>query len=429
MDALLQNLRFAFRMLWKSPGFTAIAVLTLALGIGANTAIFSMVNAVLLQPLPFHDPQQLVRIVPGIRGMELREIGLSQPEFEDLRSRAGIFDDVAVAWPVSANLTGGEHPERIELLGTSPNYFSMLGVKPQLGRVFGPQDEALGFAEAVVLSDGLWHRLFGADPNILGRKLRLDSDLYTVVGVAPPNFRHPGRTVANDVDIWASAGYRADPFPKPKRSTRLLPGVIARLKPGISIPQAQARLSAFSSELRRDFPQDYPSRQIWSIDVEPLQESIVGRVRPMLLLLMGAVVLTILIASVNIANLLLARASFRQREIGVRLALGAGRRQIVLQMLTESLLLGVLAGAVGVGTCAFSVDLLVRLAPSEIPRLHEISINGAVLSFALLLSVVTGVLFGLAPACNCRGWIFFRTSGKAGAVRAGDSKPTAFARC
>ena len=409
MDTLLQNLRFAFRMLWKSPGFTAVAVLTLALGIGANTAIFSIVNAVLLQPLPFRDAGQLVRIVPSVRGLGLREIGLSQPEYEDLRSRAGIFDDVAVTWPVSANLTGGDHPERIELLGTSPNYFTMLGVQPQLGRVFGPQDEAPGFADAVVISDGVWHRLFGGDPNVIGRKLRLDSDLYTVVGVAPAGFRHPGRTVANDVDIFASAGYSADPFPKPARNIRLLPGAIARLKPGISMEQARARLSAFSSELLRDYPQDYPTKSQWTIDAEPLQEAIVGKVRPMLLLLMGAVVLTILIASVNIANLLLARASFRQREIGVRLALGASRGQITLQMLTESLLLAVIAGVVAILACMWSANLLVRLAPSQIPRLHEVSINGTVLGFSLFLSVLTGILFGLAPALHLSKLDLFST--------------------
>src|SRR5689334_18678747 len=207
MRNLPQDVRYALRMLVKAPGFSFVAIITLALGIGANTAIFSIVDAVLLRSLPFHHPEQLVKITADEPGLNLHDIGFSELDLEDLQHRSGIFQDASVAWAVSANLTGGEHPERIELLGISPTYFTMLGVKPQLGRLFGPQDRAEGFAEGLVISDGLWHRLFGADPSILGRKLRLDGDLYTVIGVAQPEFRHPGRTTQNDIEAWASAGY------------------------------------------------------------------------------------------------------------------------------------------------------------------------------------------------------------------------------
>lgn len=200
MNFAITDSRLALRMLWKQPAFTAIAVVTLALGIGANTAIFSVVNAVLLRPLPFPDAEQLVLVSDDLTGRQLTNVGMSVPELQDLQERSGLFDQLSAVWPVDANLTGSDRPERIELLAVSPNYFSLLGAKPQLGRVFGPEDNAQGFAEGVVISDGLWRRVFGADPNILGRKVRADTDLYTVVGVMPPGFRHPGRTLRDDVE-------------------------------------------------------------------------------------------------------------------------------------------------------------------------------------------------------------------------------------
>ena len=397
MTTLLQDLRYGLRVLWKSPGFAIVAVLSLALGVGANTAMFSIVNAVLLRSLPFSHPERLVKIVASNRGVGARDIGLSVPEFDDLRSRAGVFDQVTATQGGPTNLTGAERPQRFELLEVSPNYFSMLGTSAHIGRVFGPGDEAPGFAEAAVISDSLWARGFGRDPGVLGRRLQLDNDPYTIVGVLPPGFRHPGRTVATDVEIWITAGFRADPFPKPDRSLRFLPGAIGLLKPGISLEQAQSRLNAFTTQLRAEYATDYPAGSGWSIEVEPLQESLVGNVRPMLLVLMGAVVLIILLALVNVANLLLARASGRQREMAVRLAMGATRSHMIRQLLTESMILSLVSGVVGVLTAIAALHF-VQFLPARIPRLAEVQVDWTVLAFALLVSLLAGLGFGLVQA-------------------------------
>lgn len=398
IEGVVQDVRYGVRLLWKSPGFSLVAILTLALGIGANTVIFSVINSVLLHSLPFRDPASLVRVSFDDPGLGLVNASFSIPEFEDLKSRPDIFEEVCVVWPVSANLTGAKQPERLELLVPSPNYFSMLGAKPAIGRLFGPQDYALGFAEAVVISDGLWHRGYGADPDVIGRTMRLDNDLYTIVGVLPPGFRHPGRTVATDVDVWATAGYSADPFPKPARNVRLLPGAIARLKPGLTVQQAQAKLDVLSAQIRKAFASDYLAGSSRTVRILPLQESLVGDVRPVLLVLMGAVILIILIASVNIANLLLARASGRRREVSMRLALGASRRRVVRQLLTESVFLSLIAGVVGVVTAGLVLQFAIQFVPFSIPRRAEISLDWVVLGFAVVVSVVTGLVFGLAPA-------------------------------
>jgi putative ABC transport system permease protein len=397
MTTLFQDVRYSLRVLWKSPGFTIVAVLSLALGVGANTAIFSIVNAVLLRSLPFPHPDRLVKIVANNRGVGARDIGLSVPEFDDLRSRAGVFDQVTATQDGPTNLTGGERPQHLELLEVSPNYFSMLGASAHIGRVFGPSDEVPGFAEAAVISDSLWASGFGRNPGILGRKLQLDNDPYTIVGVLPPGFHHPGRTVATDVEIWVACGFRADPYPKPDRSLRVLPGAIGLLKPGISREQAQSRLNAFAAQLRAKYATDYPAGSGWSIEVEPLQESLVGNVRPMLLVLMGAVVLIILLASVNIANLLLARASGRQREMAVRLAMGASRSRMIRQLLTESVILSLASGVVGVLTAMVALHF-VQFLPARIPRLAEVQMDWTVLGFALLVSLLAGLGFGLVPA-------------------------------
>jgi predicted permease len=397
MTTLFQDVRYGLRVLWKSPGFTIVAVLSLALGVGANTAIFSIVNAVLLRSLPFSHPDRLVKIVANNRGVGAQDIGFSVPELDDLRTRAGVFDQVTVTWPTDTNLTGTERPQRLEAQGVSPNYFTMLGTSAHIGRVFGPGDEAQGFAEAAVISDSLWARGFGRDPGILGRKVQLDNDPYMIVGVLPPGFRHPGSTRATDVEIWVTAGFKADPFPKPDRSLRFLPGAIGLLKPGISREQAQSRLDAFASQLRAEYATDYPAGSGWSIEVEPLQESLVGNVRPMLLVLMGAVVLIILLASVNIANLVLARASGRQREMAVRLAMGASRGRMIRQLLTESMILSLVSGMVGVLT-AIAAMHFVQFLPARIPRLAEVQVDWTVLAFALLVSLLAGLGFGLVPA-------------------------------
>jgi len=397
MTTLFQDVRYGLRVLWKSPGFTIVAVLSLALGVGANTAIFSIVNVVLLRSLPFLHPDRLVKIVANNRGVGAQDIGLSVPELDDLRSRAGVFEQVTATQGGPTNLTGAERPQHLELLEVSPNYFSMLGISAHIGRVFGPGDEAQGFAEAVVISDSLWARGFGRNPGILGRKLQLDNDPYTIVGVLPPGFRHPGRTVATDVEIWVTCGFRADPYPKPDRSLRVVPGAIGLLKPGISLEQAQARLDTFASQLRAEYATNYPAGSDWSIEAEPLQESLVGNVRPMLLVLMGAVVLIILLASVNVANLLLARASGRQREMAVRLAMGATRSRMIRQLLTESMILSLISGIVGILTAMAALHF-VQFLPARIPRLAEVQVDWTVLAFALLVSLLAGLGFGLVPA-------------------------------
>jgi predicted permease len=398
MGTLVQDVRYGLRMLLQKPTFTLVAVLTLALGVGANTAIFSIVNAVLFRSLPFPQPDQLVRVMFNTPGLGLRDVPYSVPELDDLQRRSGVLEEVTPVVSASVNLTGTKEPERLELMVTLPNYFAMLGATPQIGRLFGPQDFALGFAPAIVISDSLWRRSYGADPNVLGRSVRLDNDLYTIVGVLPPGFRHPGRTLARDVEVWAAAGFAADPAPKPTRATRILPNAIGRLKPGLTLEQAQARLTTMATELRRDFPTEYPPLAQWTIEIQPLQETLVGNVRPMLLVLLGAVMLIVFIVSLNIANLLLARASGRQQEIAVRLALGATRGRMMRQMLTESVLLSLIGGLAGVLTAFSTMDFILRFVPSSIPRLNEVRIDWVVLAFAFLISLLTGLLFGLAPA-------------------------------
>jgi putative ABC transport system permease protein len=399
MNNFWHDLRYAFRMLRNRPGFTLVAIITLSLGIGANTAIFSIVNAVVLKPLPFPKPEQIVLVRDDLTGRKVEDIGLSVDELKDFQERSGVFDQISAVWSVDANLTGTERPERVELLAVSPNYFSLLGANARLGRVFGSQDQAQGFAEGVVISDGLWHRLFAADPNVLGRKVYADTDLYTVIGVMPPGFRHPGKTLRNEVDMWGTAGFTGDPFPSPPvRGQRMLPGAIARLKDGMTLEQAQAKLDAFVAQLKNQFPKDYPADAGWTVRLLPAHEALVGKVQTTLLVLLGAVGLVLLIGCVNIANLLLARASGRRREMAIRLALGAGRRRLVMQLLTESVLLSFIGGIVALVVVALLMKVLIGFLPAEMPRLNEIGISASVLIFVFVVSTLTGVLFGLVPA-------------------------------
>jgi putative ABC transport system permease protein len=266
--------------------------------------------------------------------------------------------------------------------------------------LFGPQDFAPGFAPLAVISDGLWHRAYGADPNVLGRTIRIDNDPFTIIGVLPHGFRHPGPTTSGDAEVFCPFGFSADPFPPPMRGTRILKSGIGRLKPGLTLAQAQARLTAMAAQLRQDFPTDYPPQARWTIEIQPLQETLVGKVRPMLLVLLGAVILIVFIVSLNIANLLLARASGRQQEMAVRLALGASRGRIVRQMLTESMLLSLIGGAAGIATAVGTLGFILRFVPSNVPRLNEVRIDWVVLAFALLISILTGLVFGLAPALH-----------------------------
>jgi predicted permease len=395
-----QDVRYGLRMLRKSPGFTAIAVLTIALGIGATTAIFSEVDATLLHPLPYPQPEQLVSVVDDLPGVGAQDVGMSVPEWHDLQ-RSGIFDYVSPIGGGDVNLTGSSRPERIRFLNVPPNYFALLGVKPQLGRAFNPEDHTPGFLLEVLISDGLWKRAFGSDPHILDRSLRLDNDLYRVVGVMPLGFHDPGRTAEErNIELWAASGFAGPPAPPPLRNSRFLQKALARIKPGLTIAAAQSQVDALVAALQKQFPVDYPVQSAWRVRLVPLEETVVGNVRQSLILLLGAVGLVLLIGCVNVANLLLARASARGREMAVRQALGAAPKRLMSQLLTESLLLSLLGGTVGLAILFGTKAFLLQIVPDSLPRLNEVSINWAVLLFALVASLVAGAIFGLAPALH-----------------------------
>jgi predicted permease len=397
--SFVQDLRYALRMLLKSPGFSIVTVLTLALGIGANVATFSVVYGVLLRPLPFPHPEQLVRIFDDLRGPNEQDVGMSAPELWDLQDRSGVFQDISAVAPSNSAIGGGERTVRAESLVTSPDYFALLGAKPQLGRVYTSQDAAPGFLEPVVISDGFWRRNYGSDPNIVGRKMRLDNDMYTIVGVMPPGFRHPGRTLNTDVEVWIATGFNGLPFPVPaQRSLRMIPAAIGRLKPGLTFAQSQARLDAYVSQLSRQFPTEYPTASTWAVRLVPVKEDLVGPQRTELFILFGAVGFVLLIACVNIANLLLARSSGRRREIAIRLTMGASRARLARQLLTESTLLSLISGVLALVTVLLLKNAIVSLAPADTPRLNEVDVSAGVLFFAFLISILTGVVFGLAPA-------------------------------
>jgi putative ABC transport system permease protein len=313
LDVLIQDVRYAARTLRRSPGFTAIVVLTIALGIGATTAIFSVVDATLLEPLPYPQSEQLVSLRNDLPAAGAQDVGMSQPELQDFQ-RCGIFDYVSPTWFDENNLTGSAQPVRVRLLIVAPNYFALLRVQPQLGRAFDPAYNAPGFIPEVVISDSLWRRQFGSDPNILNKDVRMDTDVYHVVGVMPASFDSPGRTAEErNIEIWASTSFYGPPLPdKPSRNRRNLPTVIARLKSGLTIAAAQTRLDAFAASVQKEYPGDYPNG--WRVQLVPLKERVVGNVRQSLILLFGAVGLVLLIACGNVANLLLARSSTRGRE-------------------------------------------------------------------------------------------------------------------
>jgi predicted permease len=399
-DNFWQDLRYAARMLRKSPGFTAIAVLTIALGIGATTAIFSVVNATLLHPLPYPQSEQLVSIEDDLPGVGAQDVGISIPEWHDFQ-RSGIFEYVTPIGGGDVNLTGSSEPTRVRFLNIAPNYFALIGVKPQLGRSFDPEDHTPGFTLEGIISDGLWKRAFAADPHILGKTLRLDNDLYRVIGVMPAGYHDPGRTPEErNIDIWLASGFAAPPAPPPVRNSRFLPETIARIKPGLTIAAAQSRLDALVASLQEEFPDDYPLQSAWRVRLVPLTETVVGNVRQSLILLLGAVGLVLLIGCVNVANLLLARASARGREMAVRQALGAARTRLIRQLLTESMLLSLLGGIAGLGILFCAKRSLLRILPDSLPRLNEVSIDWPVLLFALAASLVAGAIFGLAPALH-----------------------------
>ena len=398
-ENLIFDLKYAVRMLGRSPGFAFVSIATIALGIGATTAIYSVIDATLLHPLPYPNPAELVRIQDDLSGVGAHNIGISVPEWRDLQS-SGIFQSVSVSGTgADVNLTGSEQPERLSYKHVTPNYFAVFGVDAQLGRTFDPHDATPGFNLEAVISDELWRREFGADPHILGKALRLDNDVYHVVGVMPRGFRDLGSTSEErKTETWLAAGMAGLPFPPPLRGSRIQGRVVARLRPGLSIAAAQGHLDALVESLKKQYPAEYPAQAAWTVRLTPLSESVVGSVRQSLILLFGAVGLVLLISCVNVANLLLARASGRGREIAVRQALGAQRTRLIRQLLTEILLLFLLGGIAGFAILFCTQHFLLRLVPESLPHLNDIAVGWDVLMFAVAASVAAGTIFGLAPA-------------------------------
>jgi putative ABC transport system permease protein len=396
MQSLIQDIRYGVRMLTKNAGFTAVAVLTLALGIGANTAIFSVVNAELLRPLPFHDPGRLVRI--GVTNLRTgwKSGHADYPDFEDWRSQNKVFEKMAAYYDNKFTLTGVESPAHLEGEVVSADIFALLGATPKLGRTFLPAEDEANH-NVVMLEHQFWNQQFGGDSGIIGRTITLNNRAYTVVGVMPDGFEFPLQR--KPVSLWTtfSADQSTDDNTTPvtkQRGAHWL-NVIARLKPRVSITQAQAAMDIVSDGLAKQFPD---TDKYFGVQLEFEREKVTSAIRPALLILMAAVGLVLLIACVNVANLLLARATTRGREIAIRAALGAGRKRVVRQLLTESMLLAALAGIFGVLIAAWGSALLARLSPQDLPRSAEIHTDGWVLSFTAGISLLTGLVFGLAPA-------------------------------
>ncbi|MGH2779911.1 MAG: ABC transporter permease [Thermoleophilaceae bacterium] len=405
MEALLQDLRYAARSLRKSPGFTAVAVLTLALGIGATTAIFVAVNAVLLEPLPYPDSHELVRIYDNWRGEPWT---VSPPNFMDYRSETDAFADMTGYHRASFTMTDPGEAEELSGARVTGGFFRVLGAQPAIGGGIDRSHETVGNDRVAVLGDGLWHRRFGGDPNVVGRTIELDGEAYTVLGVAPSGFDHP-----TGAELWVPRSFTADALTE--RGAHYL-DVVGRLAPGATIERAQADLAALSRRLAKEYPD--ANGEVSALGV-PMLEAAVGDYRGALLILLGAVGLLLLIACVNVANLALARASGRRRELAIRAALGAGRLRLARESLSENFLVALLGGALGFLLALWGADALAALQEDRIPRLGEIGLDGRVLLFAGGLVMLTGALFGLLPAIRESGHADLSGALKEGTAGAG----------
>jgi putative ABC transport system permease protein len=392
MGTLSQDLRYGARMLLKNPGFTAVAIVALALGVGANTAIFSVVNAVLLRPLQYPNAERIVAV------QELSEKGsrvqITAANFLDWRAQSASYEHLAAILTRTANLAAGDSSERIDLAMTSADFFEVFGVKPQLGRFFLPEEEKAGHSPVVVVSYALWQKQFGGDPSVIGKTLSLDGQTYSVVGVAPAGFQYPDKTAAWVPPVQRVPLISAQMDIERARGFGFL-SAVGLLKPGVSVGQAHEEMTGITARLRQQYPATNNNR----FDrVVSLHTHLVGESSRALLLLLGAVALVLLIACANVANLLLARAASRQKEIAVRIALGATRLRLIRQLLSESVLLALVGGGAGLLLGSWGVALMKALLPVDFPRAQGIAVDLRVLGFTLLVSLLTGIIFGLAPA-------------------------------
>ena len=393
---MYNDIRYAFRMLVKTPSFTIAAVVTLALGIGASTAIFSVVNAVLLRPLRYKDPERLVLIREAIPKLGGGSIPVSAPDVLDFQQANQVFEKVAAFESLGLDLSGVNEPERLAAARVSYSLFPLLGVPPMLGRSFSLEEDRPG-QNVVILGYGLWQRRFAADPLIIGKTLTVNRNVYTVMGVMPSSFQFPqiGTRFAGPAELWVPMRFSAEELSQ--RGDNFNSGVIARLKPGVSFEQANADLKSIAARIRENYPPAVGDDFDLTAHALPLKEEVVGNVRRLLLVLLGAVTFVLLIACANVANLLLVRAASHRREMAIRTALGAGRFSLLRQILAECLLLALSGAGLGLLVAVWGTDLLVSFTADTLPRAREISLDLRVLGFALGLSLFTSVLFGLAP--------------------------------